>query len=316
MAEVIRMLIDPNTAPLRRPPRNDHDLMIAANKGWICVFDNLSYINPEMSDALCCLSSGGGIATRKLYSDDEEAILFAERPIILNGIEDMAIRSDLLDRCLILDLPRIDPAHRRDEEGFWKEFKAAQPRIFGALLNAASAALRNLPAVKRWKASWPRMADLAQWVSAASPALNMKWKTFLDAYEANRAAANQTALESSPVVAALQGLIVEFDGKIEGTATELLAKLSVGQDTRAKSWPKNPRALSGILNRLAPNLRATGMTIDQEGKVWRISRPLTAEELAAKAQISQIVAENPVPMSDVMRTFAEEARRSQAQNRP
>ena len=64
----------------------------------------------------------------------------------------------------------------------------------------------------------------------------------------------------------------------EGTATELLESLSDGQDTRAKGWPKTPKVLSGLLTRLAPNLRAAGIKIDHitagtgnaKRHVWRM----------------------------------------------
>ena len=42
---------------------------------------------------------GGGFATRDIYSDDEAKIFSALWPVILNGIEEIATRSDLLDRC-------------------------------------------------------------------------------------------------------------------------------------------------------------------------------------------------------------------------
>lgn len=123
------------------------------------------------------------------------------------------------------------------------------------------------------------MADFSQWVVAGSPALGLNEGEFVEAYEANRAAANRTALESSPVVTALR---VTLDNRnppaFEGTATDLLALLSAGRDTRAKGWPKNPRALSGILNRLAPNLRADGIEVEQVGKVWKIAKSQSSQE--------------------------------------
>jgi hypothetical protein len=292
-AEVTRKNIDPNVAPLRRPPRTERDLMIAAANSWIVGYDNLSYIDPQLSDGLCCLSSGGGFATRLLYTDDDETILVAERPILLNGIEDMATRSDLLDRCIILVLPRIEPGRRRDEQTFWREYADAQPGIFGALLDAASTALRNLPEVKQRKGiEWPRMVDFAQWVTAAEPALGLRDGDFIRAYQENRADANQTALESSPVVTALLEML-HRNRTYSGKATELLGRIAIGQDTHAKAWPKNARALSGILNRLAPNLRAVGIVIDQlKNQVWRIELG-TAAPVIAKTQNSQ--KSDPVP---------------------
>jgi hypothetical protein len=277
-AEVLRKIVDPNAALLRRPPHGDRDLMIAANNGWCIAFDNMSYVAPELSDALCSLATGGGFATRTLYSDDDETILVAERPIILNGIEDVGFRSDLLDRCLIVELPRIEPDRRLAEALFWRDFEEARPRILGALLDAVSAALRRLPAVRESGAAWPRMADFAQWGVAAEEALGLAPGQFLKAYEENRKTANQAALESSPVVIAINAMFGRKPGAFEGTAAELLEELKDDQDTRAKGWPKAPRVLSGMLSRIAPNLRAAGIEIEQvtsgsgnaKRKVWRI----------------------------------------------
>jgi hypothetical protein len=105
-SRVLRALLDPNTAPLRGEPRNLHDVMIAASNGWVISFDNLSRIPHWLSDALCRLATGGGFSTRELYTDSDEVLFDAQRPLILNGIEELANRGDLLDRSVILYLPR------------------------------------------------------------------------------------------------------------------------------------------------------------------------------------------------------------------
>jgi hypothetical protein len=306
-AEVLRKCIDPSVALLRRPPHSDRDLMIAAGNGWVVGFDNMSYVTPELSDALCCLATGGAYATRTLYTDDDETILVAERPIILNGIEDIGTRSDLLDRCLMVDLPRIEASQRRSEDALWQEFEKARPRILGALLNAVSAALKNLPAVKESETEWPRMADFAQWVVAAEEALGLEPGRFLRCYADNRNLADQTALESSPVGISLLALL-DRKGEFEGTATELLNAIAVGQDTRAKGWPKTPRVLSGMLARIAPNLRASGYLIDQitEGsgnhkrKVWRI-KPCEAGPKTTQASFRPLRPVQPGGLAEVLR---------------
>ena len=60
--------------------------MIAANNGYLLACDNLSGLPVWLSDALCRLASGGSFAVRQLYSDDEEVLFQAPRPILLNGI--------------------------------------------------------------------------------------------------------------------------------------------------------------------------------------------------------------------------------------
>ncbi len=93
-SRIARRLVDPNVAPLRSQPRSEHDLLFAATNGLVVGFDNLSNVPVWLSDALCRLSTGGGMSTRQLYSDAEESLFDAQRPVILNGITDLATRAD------------------------------------------------------------------------------------------------------------------------------------------------------------------------------------------------------------------------------
>jgi hypothetical protein len=285
---VLRSLVDPNGAPLRCEPREPRDLAIAANNGWIVALDNLSYVRPQLSDGLCRLSTGGGFATRALYENDEEQIFDAQRPVIINGIEELASRSDLLDRCVLLNLPRIDTDQRIAETELWRRFEEARPRIFGALLTAISSALKHLPQTRL--ANSPRMADFALWATAAEPGLGLQTGEFLSAYTANRADGNDLAIEACPVGKAIV-LFVDGLGADEfsppywsGTATELLTELSAlvdEQTRRSKAWPSGPTALGGAVRRLAPNLRAAGVDVDFTRET---SRKRKREIVLAKAE--------------------------------
>ena len=101
---ILRALLDPNTAPLRALPREDRDLFIAATNGHVLAFDNVSGLRPWTSDTLCRLATGGGFAVRQLYTDQDEVLFDAARPVILNGIEDIVERPDLADRAVFLTL--------------------------------------------------------------------------------------------------------------------------------------------------------------------------------------------------------------------
>ena len=90
--------------------------MIAASNGAIIGDDNLSDVKDWLSDAFCRLSTGGGISSRKLDTDLDEALLDAQRPCLVTGINPVANRSDLLDRTLSVTLPPIPPEARRTED--------------------------------------------------------------------------------------------------------------------------------------------------------------------------------------------------------
>jgi hypothetical protein len=74
LSKLLRALVDPNVAPVRALPREERELMIAANNGHLLAFDNLPGLPAWLSDALCRLASGGSFAVRQLYTDDEEVL--------------------------------------------------------------------------------------------------------------------------------------------------------------------------------------------------------------------------------------------------
>ena len=264
-ADMLRSLLDPKTAGLRSLPRDTRDLYVAAMNGHVLVFDNLSGIPPEISDCLCRLSTGGGFATRSLYTDDDEVLFDGQRPVALTSITDVADRSDLADRLVIIRLEVIPDEKRRPETELRRAFDAARPRILGALLDVVAHGILNLPNVRLNRS--PRMADYAAWIRACETAI---WQAgmHLAAYEANRGEAVDIVLDADPVATALRQHMRERS-EFRGTCTALLADLTplVGEHVRRTSWPKSPRGLGGQLTRLAPALRNVGITIErcQEG---------------------------------------------------
>jgi hypothetical protein len=68
--------------------------MIAANNNHVVAFDNLSGLPSWLSDALCRLASGGSFPLRQLFTDENEILFQATRPVIFNGIEDVVCRAD------------------------------------------------------------------------------------------------------------------------------------------------------------------------------------------------------------------------------
>jgi hypothetical protein len=138
-------LLDPNTAPLRALPREDRDLFIAANNSHQLAFDNVSGLPAWISDTLCRLATGGGFAVRQLYSDQDEVLFDAARPVILNGIEDIVTRPDLADRAVVLTLEPIPEERRRPEAELWAAFEAERPCILGVLLDTVAQGLKRLP---------------------------------------------------------------------------------------------------------------------------------------------------------------------------
>jgi hypothetical protein len=53
LCRTLRALIDPHTTALRSLPRDERDLFIAANNGWMIPIDNISTLPEWLSDTLC-----------------------------------------------------------------------------------------------------------------------------------------------------------------------------------------------------------------------------------------------------------------------
>jgi hypothetical protein len=267
LSKLLKALIDPNAAPVRSLSREERELMIAANNGYLLAFDNLSGLPNWLSDALCRLATGGSFAVRQLYTDDEEILFEAARPILLNSIEEVVSRPDLGDRAIFLTLAPIGEAQRRPESELWREFEIARPRILGALLDAVVHGLRAMSDVHL--EALPRMADFALWATACETAL---WPagTFARSYKANRRAAIESIIEADPIANCVRAIMVDRT-MWTGSASDLLhlcvesARDDVSGGT---AWAKNPRALAGRLRRAQTFLRTLGIeiTFSREGR--------------------------------------------------
>jgi hypothetical protein len=237
---ILRALLDPNTAPLRALPREDRDLFIAASNGHLLAFDNVSGLPAWISDTLCRLSTGGGFAVRQLYTDQDEVLFDAARPVILNGIEDIVTRPDLADRAILLMLEPILEERRRPERELWAAFEEERPRILGVLLDAVVGGLKRLPKTRLEKL--PRMADFALWATACETAL---WpaSTFWSAYCRNRDEAVEGVIDTDPIAAAVRAVMATRT-VWTGTASDLLGALAEAAGERvvkSKTWPDSPR---------------------------------------------------------------------------
>lgn len=266
LCRLLRRLIDPNKADLRAAAKDERDLAIAAEHGRVLAFDNLTYLSDALSNALCRLATGGGFATRELYSDEGEIIFDSQRPVILNGIAEVVGKSDLLDRSIFIYLPRIEPKRRKQERVVNRQFAEVQPGILGALLTAASKGLKRLKEGVTLD-EMPRMADFAEWVIACEQGLGLEPGQFLKAYAANQLAANGLAIEASPLAQAILSLIKDchdWTGTTGGLKKILDGRLEANQENPKKKhgWPQNPRKLGAMLKEIAPNLRRNGLDIE------------------------------------------------------
>ena len=284
LSKLLRALIDPSVAPVRALPRDERELFIAASNGHVLAFDNLSGLPPWLSDTLCRLTSGGAFSTRRRFTDQDEILFAAARPVILNGIEEVITRPDLADRAILLMLAPIAERQRRPEHALWQEFEVANAHILGALLDAAAHGLHMLPQVRLKRL--PRMADFALWATACESAFRPAG-TLAAAYSSNRRDSIENIVDGDPVAARVREIMADR-AQWTGSASELL---QVGTTVAGSGWPKSPRALAGRLRRAQTFLRDLGIEIafGPEGRLGtRIIRITAMGENRSRNTVSTV----------------------------
>ncbi|MGB8295963.1 MAG: hypothetical protein WCG85_11100, partial [Polyangia bacterium] len=276
-SKILRALSDPSQAAVRSQPKDDDQLFVGVRGSWVLVFDNMSGMPAWLSDCLCGLATGTAQSKRTLYSDAEEHIIEATRPIIINGIDDLTARPDFASRALSITLAPIPDDKRKEESILWAEFDAARAGIFGALLTTLSKVLASRDEIHLTRS--PRMADFARFGIAVERVLGWPDGSFLDAYESSQRASATTTMESNLVALAVQQFMSGATTDIRLTASDLLPRLAdlmTSDQIHSRHWPLNAAQLGNQLRRVTPALRQFGISIAQTkvhgDRIWRLTR--------------------------------------------
>jgi len=244
--------------------KDEHALVIHAEKVAVVYFDNLSGLSPEMADALCRLATAGSFTTRVLYSNDSERQFALSRPIVLTSIGTPSPRGDLLSRCLQVEALTIPKEKRRTERTLRADFARDHPQMLGFILDCVSMALRNMSevqaAAEAGEISPPRLADVALFVEGAADLLGIKRGAFCEMLQAEQERLQaDSALDDKLGGALYRYLSTMLVTELTLSARQLLDKLR-GDDHRA-DLPA-PNQVTKTLTRIAPGLRELGIEIE------------------------------------------------------
>ncbi|EFC86143.1 hypothetical protein [Parafrankia sp. EUN1f] len=254
-ARITVCLLDPSPAPLRSAPRDVRQWSVTASASWVVALDNVSGVAPWFSDTLCKAVTGDGMVDRALYTDDDVTVISYRRVLAMTSIDAGDLAGDLAERILPLELTRIDPSRRRTDAEISAAYDAARPAVLAALLDLLCQVLAALPGVR--VAELPRMADFARVLAALDTVTG--WTTLPD-YTTAAADLAATVVAADPVADAVRRHLA--DVRVwTGTADALYAQLPA-PDPRPRTWPKSARGMSGAVRRVAPALRAQGVTVD------------------------------------------------------
>lgn len=261
---VINSLIDPSQIDLQKIPGSAKDLAVAAQYAHVLCFDNIRHIGQQMSDTFCIASTGGGISSRALYTDDTQHVNQIHVALALNGIHSFVTQSDLAQRCLTLRTRAFNNENRKSEETLRQEFEAELPIIFRGMLDLIAGVFRELPTVT---VSHPeRMIDFVYWLAAMEKVHGVPSGVYQSVYSEKMNDDQLETLLDNTLAARLVEFVQSKEGQDwEGTPAELLMKLEANVSTRivhSKDWPRNPIALSKRLVSLKASLQSQGISVE------------------------------------------------------
>lgn len=269
-------VLDPSPVPCRKPPKDVDSWVTAASGTWVVALDNLSTVPDWLSDSLCRAVTGDGDVRRRLYTDGDFAVFAFRRCLIVNGIDLGAVRGDLADRMLPINLEPIKADMRLPESEMWPRWSADHPVILGGLLDLVANVAKLLPSIRL--DSSPRMADFARIVAAVDKICGTDG---LSRYESRAQDLAVDLLAGEPFYVEVQKVVHQ---KFEGSAAELLQLVMPAESSGWKAprtgWPGNGRAATGTLRRLAPTMRKAGWIVSDAGRdghdktlQWTLSPP-------------------------------------------
>lgn len=264
LTELLRALVDPTEGFGGRGtlPDNAEDVATVVGASFLPSFDNASRIPPEVADTLCRASTGGVHQSRKLYTQGETHVLSIHSPVIINSISLPLNRQDLVSRVVLLDLEALEDDARRTELAIRDRFNADLPKLLGYIFEGVAQSLRDFGGtILR---PLPRLADAAQFATAAEPALGLADGSIAEAWDGSQLGQSAEQVASDPVIHVLKELLSTSSAGFECTASELLE--------RAHAWArlqscKLPPDFPQSASRLGSELRRNASLFERAGLV-------------------------------------------------
>lgn len=255
LTKMLRSIIDPSTSDVPLTPSSEGDLKNLLANTYMAAFDNTAALSAKFSDILCAAITGSKEVKRKLYSDCDQVILNLHNLVVINGIDIVPHRSDLLDRSLLFELRPIPKSARRTDSEFWGAFNAEKPRILGAIFDTLSKAMGILPTLTF--TSLERMADAHKEMTAIAVALGVEQKEFERIFKKSRDNLQDAYNQNSDFLE----VIIEYirtKGNIDKPVSALYKELLSRTRTTSVALPESPSALSRRLNMEKDALEAAG----------------------------------------------------------
>lgn len=264
LSYIISRIIDPNILGIKALPPSERELGLILVCTHVGCFDNTRTLTNKMSDRLCQISSGATDISRQLYTNGDLHLTVLHGAVVLNGIHDIVVASDLAQRSLTFHLKKIPSNQIQSESVLLQKFESAHPSIFAYLLNLMAAVFAELPKVE--VVTPERMIDFSRWLAAMEKVQCLEPGFLQNAYSENLKEAQLDTLQGSTLASVVLSFVESIGSKgfWQGTPQQLLDELEAisGYDTRfTRDFPSNPIAMSKRLRGLKASLLTQGVEV-------------------------------------------------------
>lgn len=264
LTKIMREIVDPAVAMQACIPDSPEEIKNHLANNKFVAFDNTKQQKEAVSDILCGATTGTSLTKRTLYTTFEETILKIKNIIILNGIDIVPNKSDLLERSVLFELKKISPSDRKSESEFWKLFYEKKPYILGAIFDILSKAIAIRQTLELEKTH--RMSDAYTDMVAIALAMDIKQDEFIRIFNDNISKLEQTRSEENffcnIVADYLEGRLAKRTGKI----SEIYSAIKPLNGNDAKYFPKSSSHFSRVLNKERHSLERLGYSFKTEKK--------------------------------------------------
>ncbi|MCS7135308.1 MAG: hypothetical protein NZ893_02620, partial [Candidatus Aenigmarchaeota archaeon] len=248
-SKFLKSIVDPAVVLTKPLPKTEDDLLTVCLHNHIVAFDNISTISDAISDALCRISTGSGLAKRRLYTDADAVLYFVKNPIILNGIDFFAERRDLRRRCIHVELKRLErpiPIEKLESD-----FAGFHSKLLGWLCRAVQLTLRE-EMDKEFNLT--DMASFVSFICRTEKVFPISANSFVELFNANRFHVSVATISENPLVNFL--LELTENRNWAGTISELHeVMVQKFQNSHVRNQlPKDAKSLSRKIRRILTDL--------------------------------------------------------------
>ncbi|MBR2507255.1 MAG: hypothetical protein IKB70_10245 [Bacilli bacterium] len=261
ITKLIRELIDPSVANVSFIPDNPEEIKNHLANNMVVAFDNTKHQKDIISDILCSAVTGSSFTKRTLYTTAEETILNVHNIVILNGINIVPNKSDLLERSILFELKKIPSAKRKTDKKFWDTFNKYKPYILGEIFSIISIALGIRKDLSLKKTH--RMSDAYTDMVAIAMAMGYTEEDFSQIFYSNRNKLEKAYSDGNYFVSSIVEYMEECRNNkpIENTMTHIYQLIKTFKKGDIKFFPKSASAFSRKLKEEESSLKLAGYKI-------------------------------------------------------